>query len=222
MRKLIAMQSPIETFSALEGLGCAHGFTRRVPGLDVKVERELALQRLDDAHVAARHALGLGDKHFVTARQVHGREVAIVDKETRDCFEGVDGLMTSSTGVCLGIYVADCGPVYLVEPERRVIALLHSGRKGSELGIAAVAVRKMREAFGCDPGRIVAQLGPCIRPPHYEVDFAAQILAQCREAGVRQVHDCGTCTACHLDRYYSYRLEMGKTGRMLALLALKA
>jgi polyphenol oxidase len=67
---------------------------------------------------------------------------------------------------------------------------------------------------------MVAQLSPCIRPPHYEVDFAAQIVDQCRVAGIGQIHDCRTCTACELERYYSYRIEMGKTGRMLALLAL--
>ena len=78
----------------------------------------------------------------------------------------------------------------------------------------------MVKRLGCEPAEIVAQLGPCIRPPHYEVDFAAQIIAQCRAAGVRQVHDCGICTACHPERYYSYRMEQGKTGRMLALLGL--
>jgi copper oxidase (laccase) domain-containing protein len=65
------------------------------------------------------------------------------------------------------------------------------------------------------------QLSPCIRPPHYEIDFAAEIVRQCRAAGVNHVHDCNICTACDLARYYSYRVEKGKTGRMLALLALR-
>jgi len=77
----------------------------------------------------------------------------------------------------------------------------------------------MRKEFGCDPADMTVQLSPCIRPPNYEVDFAAMIVAQCREAGVGQVVDCGVCTAAHLDRYYSYRAEKGKTGRMLAFLA---
>jgi hypothetical protein len=64
------------------------------------------------------------------------------------------------------------------------------------------------------------QLSPCIRPPHYEIDFAAKILRQCREVGVKEVHDCGVCTACDLQNYYSYRAEKGRTGRMLALLAM--
>ena len=78
----------------------------------------------------------------------------------------------------------------------------------------------MQREFGCEPREIIAQIGPCIRPPHYEVDFAARIAAQCRAAGLEQVHDCGTCTGEHVARYYSYRREQGKTGRLLALLAL--
>ena len=65
------------------------------------------------------------------------------------------------------------------------------------------------------------QLSPCIRPPHYEVDFAAEIIRQARAAGVEQVHDSGRCTASDPARYYSYRAEKGRTGRMLALLALR-
>jgi len=78
----------------------------------------------------------------------------------------------------------------------------------------------MAEKFGSAPTDLVVQLSPCIRPPHYEVDFAAEIIRSCRARGVLHVHDSGICTACELDRYYSYRAEKAKTGRMLALLAM--
>ncbi len=78
----------------------------------------------------------------------------------------------------------------------------------------------MKECFGSDPENMIVQLSPCIRPPHYEINFAAEIIRQCRSYGVKQIHDSGICTACDLDRYYSYRAEKGKTGRMLALLGL--
>jgi hypothetical protein len=212
---------PIETFPALEAIaGLRHGFTGRVPGLDVKVDRPLALARLDAFHADARARLGLGEKRFILGEQIHGREVAIVDENTPSPVPFADGVITASAGVCLGCYVADCCAVYLVDPVRRVIALLHSGRKGSELGIASVALEKMRAHFHCDPADIVVQLSPCIRPPNYEIDFAALIVAQCRAAGVRSIFDCGICTAEYPERYYSYRAERGKTGRMLALLAL--
>jgi hypothetical protein len=217
------MRIPIERFPALDAIpNLAHAFLGRVPGLDVKVDREQALLRLDSFHRDAREELGIGTFHFVHGEQVHGREVAVVDAGTAAPVSGVDGVITASGGVCLGVYVADCCAVYLVEPERRVIGLLHSGRKGSELGITSVAIERMRTEFGCDPAKMIVQLSPCVRPPIYEIDFAALIVARAREAGVRQVHDCGTCTGSNLDRYYSYRVERGKTGRMLALLALKS
>jgi copper oxidase (laccase) domain-containing protein len=132
----------------------------------------------------------------------------------------VDGLITARSGVCLGIHVADCCAVYLHDRVRNCVGLVHSGRKGTELRIVQVAIQKLRDAFGSEPADIVAQLSPCIRPPHYEVDFAAEIVRQCRESGVREVFDPGVCTACNIERYYSYRAERGSTGRMLAALML--
>ena len=79
----------------------------------------------------------------------------------------------------------------------------------------------MEQHFGSRASDLIVQLSPCIRPPHYEIDFAADIFRSVKARGVQQVHDCGVCTACDLDRYYSYRAEKGKTGRMLALLALR-
>jgi copper oxidase (laccase) domain-containing protein len=78
----------------------------------------------------------------------------------------------------------------------------------------------MRSGFGSKPSDLIVQLSPCIRPPHYEIDFAAKIIEQVRNHGVEKIYDSGVCTACHVDRYYSYRAEKGRTGRMLALLGL--
>jgi len=92
-----------------------------------------------------------------------------------------------------------------------VIALAHSGRRVRK-GISWVeTVSCLRETFDTHPENLIVQLGPCIRPPHYEIDFAAEIERQARACGVRHYHDCGMCTASHPDRYYSYRAEKGKT-----------
>jgi copper oxidase (laccase) domain-containing protein len=170
--------------------------------------------------VAIRSRLGLEKRHYVIGQQVHGAEVAVVNARTPSPVPGADGLITADPAVCLGVYVADCGPIYLVDPVKRVVGLLHSGRKGTEQGITTAAIQRMVGEFGCLPQDIVLQLGPCIRPPLYEIDFAADILRQAREAGVEQIHDCGVCTGRNLERYYSYRVEKGRTGRMLAILAL--
>ena len=211
---------PYETFPALEPLPVVHAFTRRVGGLDVRIDRESALQRLAGFHDDLRAAIGLGARHYVTAEQVHRGGVAIVSARTPPRVQDVDALITDDPDVCLGIYVADCGPVWLVDPERRAIGCVHSGRKGTDLEIVPAAIEAMIKNLGCEPSRMIAQLGPCIRPPNYEVDFASEIVRQCREAGLQQVHDCGRCTATEEEHYYSYRREKGQTGRMVALLAL--
>jgi copper oxidase (laccase) domain-containing protein len=136
-------------------------------------------------------------------------------------FPACDGIITNQSGIVLGVYVADCCAVYIVDPKTPAIGLVHSGRKGTELDIVTNAIGQMKNRFGSDPTNMLVQLSPCIRPPHYEVDFAAEIIRQCRASGVKTIHDPGVCTACNLNRYYSYRAEKGKTGRMLALLGLK-
>jgi copper oxidase (laccase) domain-containing protein len=145
---------------------------------------------------------------------------AEIAKARNNEFRGCDGLITNRRGVALGIYVADCCAVYIVDAKTPAIGLVHSGRKGTELGVVTHAIRQMVDRFGSDPANLIVQLSPCIRPPHYEVDFAAKIIRQCRALGVKEIHDSGICTACNLKRYYSYRAEKGKTGRMLAVLAL--
>jgi polyphenol oxidase len=211
---------PFETFPALSALPVIHAFSGRVPGIDVQIDREDALRKLAGHHTELRHAIGIGGHHYVTAEQVHGSAVAVVKAAEAAQLPGVDALVTDNPDVCLGIYVADCGPVWLVDPVRRAIGCVHSGRKGTDLGIVPATIRTMISQFGCEPSRMVAQLGPCIRPPHYEVDFAAAILAQCRAAGIGAIHDSGACTAAQSTRYYSYRREKGRTGRMVAFLAL--
>jgi copper oxidase (laccase) domain-containing protein len=135
-------------------------------------------------------------------------------------FRGCDGIITNQRCIMLGVYVADCCAVYVVDSDTPAIGLIHSGRKGTELGVVTNAITQMVDRFGSDPANMIVQLSPCIRPPHYEVDFAAEIVRQCHALDVKEIHDSGVCTACDLDHYYSYRAEKGKTGRMLALLAL--
>jgi polyphenol oxidase len=219
-----AGQLPAERFPALDALpGVVHGFTLRVADIEVSHDKMEALARLDSVHREIRKQNGLGDAPFITAQQVHGNRIALVDATTaaNECFENCDGLITNQRGVCLGIYVADCCAVYLVDPVRKAIGLVHSGKKGTELGIVPNAIKSMAEHFSSCASDLSVQLSPCIRPPHYEIDFAAEIVRQCRALGVTAVHDSGVCTACDLNRYYSYRAEKGRTGRMLAFLALR-
>ena len=216
------MKLPVDTFPALERLPAfRHAFLCRVPGLDVSTEREQALARLMQYHLEARLELGFPSQPLGTAKQVHGNRIAILREPVSQEAADTDGLMTNVPGLCLGIYVADCCAIYLADPVKRAIALLHSGKKGTELGIATRAIETMVREYGSNPADIVAQLSPCIRPPQYEIDFAAGIRSQLCDAGVGQVSDSNANTAADLDRYYSYRMEKGKTGRLLALLMIE-
>lgn len=209
-----------ERFPALEGCGVVHSLALRQPGLDVRAERAEAMRQLDPFHRALRRELGLGSRRFCTAEQVHGAGLSVVVGGDAGVCAGVDGLLTQDPLACLGIYTADCCAVFLVDPQRRAIALLHSGAKGTRLGITTAAIERMQEVFGCDPADLVAVLSPCIRPPLYEFDFAAEIRRQCAAAGVGRVWDSGECTGSDLEKYYSYRMERGKTGRLMSLLSL--
>jgi polyphenol oxidase len=224
------MDLPFEQFPALSAIGiCRHVFIQRIPGIDVSHDKAEVLERLDTAHREIRNATAFSDWPLFTAEQVHGNKIAIVDHAVASAvlsgvdgreFPDCDGIITNQRSVALGIYVADCCAVYIVDPKTPAIGLVHSGRKGTELGVVTNAIRQMVERFGSDPANMIVQLSPCISPPHYEVDFAAEIIRQCRGLGIQQIHDSGICTACDLQRYYSYRAEKGKTGRMLALIGL--
>ena len=207
------------TFPALRSL--RHRFVQRHPQLGMDVERNEALARLAPWHEQHLAALGFPPGSMKTAEQVHGDGIARVDASSAALSTQVDGLITNDPSVVLGIYVADCSAIYLHDTRHGAVGLVHSGKKGTELGIVPRAVEAMRAAFGTQPSDLVVQLSPCIRPPSYEVDFAADILRQCRDAGVPEsaVHDCGLCTSQDLGRFYSYRVEKGRTGRMLALLS---
>jgi copper oxidase (laccase) domain-containing protein len=220
------MQLPFEQFHALSAIGiCRHAFTKRIPGIDVSHDKAEVLKRLDAAHRGIRNAIGVGDWPLLTAQQIHGNKIAVVDlvgSPLRNAlareFPGCDGIITNHREIVLGVYVADCCAVYIVDSKTPAVGLVHSGRKGTELGVVPNAIKQMTDRFGSDPANIIVQLSPCIRPPHYQVDFVAKIIQQCRASEVKEIHDSGICTACDVDRYYSYRVEKGKTGRMLALL----
>lgn len=194
----------------------------RLPDVDVLGDRSFAL-----ANLAPHHDQIISDEfpEILTrhhAEQVHDNKVTVISSsaDEKQQHPGADGLVTNLPGQLLAIYVADCAAIYLADPVTRSIGLLHSGRKGSELNILAEAVGKMTLNYGTNPADLVCVISPCIRPPDYETDFAATIRSQATALGIKNIHDTRENTASDLKKHYSYRIEKGQTGRMLALLAL--
>lgn len=196
-------------FQELTRRGLPHFFTLRekVPPTSTDLP-----ERLESAKLPRAMAL---------AEQIHGAGVGRVGKaDAGRVIPQVDALISMERDLTLVVRVADCGPVWLHCAKTGAIGLVHSGRKGTELQIVPAAIRAMQREFGADPARMMALLGPCIRPPHYDVDFPAEILRQLRREGVAEVVDSGLCTAGDPEKFYSYRREKGSTGRHFAALSL--
>ena len=213
----------LEALNTIPGIS-AH-FVERVLGIKVDTDREATCARLEPVHREVVQGMGFSWADVYRGEQIHSADIAVIKKgDACRVLPGVDGLMTDNVGILLGIYVADCGAVYVVDRVRGAIALLHSGKKGTEQHITAKAIRLMKRHYGSQPEDLYVALAPCIRPPAYEVDFAAKIRDQVLEEGVpeSQFVDSGICTSSDLERYYSYRIEKGNTGRMLALLGRQA
>ena len=196
-------------------------FIERLPGIPVSLDRKEVLATLEPLHKKELEQLGIPWDHLRRAQQVHGNKVALVgDIGSNFPVEGVDGLICSGFSDCtLGIYVADCAVVWLYDQETKARALLHSGKKGTELNIVANGLKAMYTFCSSKPENIIAVISPCIRPPHYEMDIPQAIKDQLIEAKVpeHQIYDSGFDTAADIERFYSYRIEKGNTGRMLAI-----
>ncbi len=217
-----------EAFPFLDGLngipGVKAAWVGRVADLEITGDRDEAMRALRPLHETEVTRFSPGSAWW-RAEQVHGSEVAVVPGASTiiapdglSVVPRVDGLLTAESGIVLAIYVADCGAIWLADRRTGAIGLLHSGKKGTESDILGRAIARMEESFGTRPEDLSVALGPCIRPPDYEVDFAREIGRQAARARVGNFIDCGLNTASDPSRFYSYRKELGKTGRMMALI----
>lgn len=147
-------------------------------------------------------AVGMSLERSVWCRQIHADGVVVVGDEDAgrgsteedSIVQDADALVTGTPGLPLCVTVADCVPVVIFDPERRVVGLAHAGWGGTVARISSRTVAVMRERFGCDPAAMVAAIGPSIGPAGYEVgedvieraragfgERAAEILAPARE-----------------------------------------
>lgn len=196
-------------------------FITRIPEVEVSVDRQAVIDALTPTHEQVLREGGIDPKMLRRAQQVHGNKVALVgDIGCSYPVEGVDGLFCEAKAdSCLGIYVADCAAVWVYDQATGARALVHSGKMGTQQNIVGELFKSMYKILGVKAANCIAVISPCIRPPHYEVDIATRIKTQLIEAGVlsENIVDSGLDTAADLDTFYSYRVEKGKTGRMLAL-----
>lgn len=176
---------PVLTFAAWENLpGIRHCFTTRAGGVSEGYLSSLNLRRglydpdenINENFRRIALFFNTSPDRIVCARQTHTSNVRIVTMAdagkgvTRDRdYTDVDGLITDVPGLVLYTSHADCVPIYFYDPVRRVIALAHSGWKGTVARIGQVTILKMQEIYGCRPEDIYAAIGPSICRDCYEV-----------------------------------------------------
>ncbi len=123
--------------------------------------------------VSTKLSIGLkehiGYDYIKSLIQVHSSKVYIVDSATEAHKMEGDGLITKERGLFIGVKVADCYPVFLLDYSQPALAVLHVGWRGAKEGIIAQGVNKLVRELRSDPDSIHAVIGPGICVNHYEV-----------------------------------------------------
>lgn len=194
-------------------------------------------------------------ENLVFSNQVHCDTIYTVGKADMgngitkpQKFDGADGLITNEPSVPLIVFGADCVPVFFLDVKKSVIALVHSGWKGTVLEIAGKCVEKMSAEFGTNPCDVLVAIGPSIGVCHFEVGdevadvfrekFGEKVLEkyekyhvnmqkairlQLEERGIlrENIIDSGICTYCNSELLFSHRKTNGKRGVMGAIMELR-
>lgn len=175
----------------------------------------------------------------ILGMQVHGTRVAWHARPAGwQLLEGLDGHATDSAGVLLTVTVADCVPVYLIDPAGRRIALLHAGWRGTAAGVLQAGV-ELLQSRGSAPADLLMHCGVAICGNCYEVgsevfralglpppgaggrgllDLRAVLAGQGRSLGVSRISSSDLCSAHDSTDFFSHRASGGADGRMVAYL----
>jgi YfiH family protein len=115
-----------------------------------------------------RVAIGASDLTLVSLHQIHSDVVRSFDAApTKQC-KG-DASVTNRAGLLLGVRTADCAPVLVVDPKKRVVAAIHAGWRGTLQRIVVKTIGQMQMEFGSRPRDMLAAIGPTIGGCCYEV-----------------------------------------------------
>ncbi len=107
---------------------------------------------------------------LVSAKLEHQNKVAVIENSENKFIDYTDGLLTNNFEVILSVTSADCLPVFLFDPVKKVVGILHCGWRGVALGIIENALLKMKNNFKSDLQNILVGIGPGIQSCHFEVE----------------------------------------------------
>jgi YfiH family protein len=154
-----------------------HGFSTRPGGVsDVGGEKVLNLgavewdtrENVEENKHRFQAVLGAADDTLLSLHQIHSDVVRCFDSVPAKQCKG-DASVTKQPGLLLGVRTADCAPVLVVDPKKRVVAAIHAGWRGTLARIVTKTIGQMQMEFGCRPQDLLAAIGPTIGGCCYEV-----------------------------------------------------
>ena len=155
------------TFESLEAMRVPHlSTTRHCPGV---TPSHLAVGPFHDGAELVLSSVGIDHRRLAWARQVHGSSVVRVGASGGRFADGADILLTDEPGVGLAIFTADCLAIILVDPVAGLLAVAHSGWRGTVRDVPGTAVAALG-ALGAQAERLRAVIAPSIGACCYEVD----------------------------------------------------
>ena len=152
----------------LEFSNVRHCYTFRKNGINVQI-KDRDNTDLISSYKKVADALGVNWKHIVKPHQTHTDKIEKVENYN-EYFEEVDGLLTNKKDIILCTTSADCTSLLFYDDNKKVVADVHSGWKGTLQKIGKKAVEKMIVEYGCNPKDVICCIGPHIRKCHFEVE----------------------------------------------------
>ena len=160
----------------------SHGFLTRLGGVSKPPFASLnfdmrdgdAVENIKHSKAIAGRLFGFDASRLLTINQVHGSNVLTIDKPVKDISDlsktSADAIITNQCGIAIGVLTADCVPILLLDPVKKVIGIVHAGWKGAAKGIVQKTVETMVKQFGSDKKALLAAIGPYIGSCCYKVD----------------------------------------------------
>ena len=144
---------------------------------------------------------------LVIPRQTHTTNVRVVsDLTTEGELQDVDAVVTDLKGYCLCVSTADCVPVLLYDKEKKVIAAVHAGWRGTVGRIVEKTLELMKAEYRTKGEDIVACIGPSISLEAFEV--GDEVYMAFAEAGFDMNRIARKYEKWHLDLWEANRLQL--------------
>jgi len=148
-------------------------FTSRFPVLAGITTRAAGNSKSPEKKRQIAYRLNIPYSKITTGEQVHKSNIAIVrKKDLGRKFPTTDGLITDLPNAPLAIFVADCPPIFLFDPERKIVGLLHAGWRSTVANISSKAVEIMSEVFRVKAENLHVAIGPHICKECYKVSWS--------------------------------------------------